>query len=608
MNPPSAELLRLLRRQRAPWWSQLLLAAVIAAAAAWAMATVLPSDGWRYAGLFVTLGALGVWRWSWGGLHYLRAAVYRYWAYPRLRDRALKCPPLRSPTLSREEHPDAGVVVLATTYHELPWITREVIRGVLREFHDLPSHAPRAKLVFVTGCDEDDAAVTREFDAAATDLRAAASRCLDAPAGTAAWPPELVLLRGENGKRQAIAAGLKQIAAAGVHPDAAVVLMDGDSVPEPGVLARVLPLFRLGPRIGAVTTNERAVLDAPLWFTEWIRLRFGQRHLYMCSLALSHKLLCLTGRFSVFRGAVAADPRFIDQIENDGLGHWLFGRYRMFSGDDKSSWYWLAAHGFDMLYAPDAMVTTYETAADRPLTRAVANMRRWSGNMLRNSGRAISLGPRRLGWFPWLCTVDQRLSMWTVLVGPTATLLAVLAGDWQFAACYLIWLLATRTCRVAAAWRHGRRISLWYLPLQLFSEWVGGAVKVWVFFHPVKQTWFNRGNRTLDSSRATTFPRVRRSLATCYCAAAAGLFVLAVGCYTGLLPIAGELRLVFPGAPAPQTAAPALVESPLPTGRPVYWGGPPEDCAAPPAALTSLSQEEAEQSVTFRFDQERGLP
>jgi glycosyltransferase Alg8 len=265
----------------------------------------------------------------------------------------------------------------------------------------------------------------------------------------------------------------------------------------------------------------------------------------MCSVSLSKHLLCLTGRFSIFRANVATNPELIAQIEADYLHNWLFGEYEMFSGDDKSTWYWLSSHGYQTLYVPDAMVTTYESVTENPVQRAIANLKRWSGNMLRNSRRAIALGPAYLGFFPWLCCIDQLVSFWTVLIGPTCLVLGLVYGRWELVASYVLWLLATRTIRVTAAWRHGRRFSLWYVPLQVLSEWTGAVVKVWVVFHPVKQTWLNRGNRTVDATGAISFARIRRSVATLYCIAAVLTFVLVVGAFTQLIPFGREFRLIW---------------------------------------------------------------
>jgi hypothetical protein len=80
--------------------------------------------------------------------------------------------------------------------------------------------------------------------------------------------------------------------------------------------------------------------------------------------------------------------------------------------------------------------------------------------------------------------------------------------------------------------------------MQIFSEWVGAAVKQWVLFHPVKQTWFNRGRRTLDSSRFRSHRLLRHSLATYVYAFCLAAFAFAVGTYIGAIPFLDELPLV----------------------------------------------------------------
>lgn len=491
-----------------------------------------PTTAW------LTIGLIGVWRWGWGATHFTRAVWYRYISYPFLARNARAA--------VAQQGPVSEVVVLATTYCERRAITDLVVKSVLIALLPLPKEC-RSTVVVVTGSEDDDNAVRRAFDAVDySDLSAQRARA----------KPELILLRGDQGKRPAIATGLRYIAKRGVDPDGVTVLMDGDSAPDADAFEKALPLFRLCPQLGAVTTNESANIDGPTWFTEWIKLRFGQRHMYMCSVSLSQHLLCLTGRFSIFRADIATNPGFINQIEADHLQNWLFGEYQMLSGDDKSTWYWLSAHGYRTLYVPDAMVRTFEAVTERSVHRAVANLKRWSGNMLRNSRRAISLGPARLGLFPWLCCIDQLVSFWTVLIGPTCLALGLFRARWDLVASYALWLLATRTVRVASAWRHGKRISLWYVPMQIVSEWVGAMVKVWVVFHPVKQNWLNRGNRTLDSSELLAFARVRRGVATLYCSATVVAFVLAVGTATHLLPFGREFALVW-RAPTQSTSSAA---------------------------------------------------
>jgi glycosyltransferase Alg8 len=271
----------------------------------------------------------------------------------------------------------------------------------------------------------------------------------------------------------------------------------------------------------------------------------------MCSISLSGTLLCLTGRLSAFRASVATDPGFIAQIEHDSIKHWLWGRFEMLSGDDKSTWYWLAASGQRMLYIPDAMATTIEVVEESAVRRAWANILRWSGNSLRHSGRAFLLGPAKLGVFPWWTLLDQRVSMWTILLGPLIGLLAVCAGRYELAAGYLLWVLCSRVGHSAMSWRHGRRFSLAYIPLEILSEWAMAVAKIWILFHPARQNWMNRGARTLDSTRQSTLYPLRRGLALyLLCLTCVGI-VLAIGMKTGLLPSPRETRLFLNKASAP---------------------------------------------------------
>src|SRR3546814_12663699 len=89
-------------------------------------------------------------------------------------------------------------------------------------------------------------------------------------------------------------------------------------------------------------------------------------------------------------------------------------------------------------------------------------MRRWFGNMFRTSGRAIALGPRRMGLFTWWCIVDQRLSIWTTLIGPTVAIVLTLLVRPSFGLVYLLWIMLTRlitSTLLGLAW--GRMNPLW---------------------------------------------------------------------------------------------------------------------------------------------------
>lgn len=533
-------------RGGASWWRQLLLLAALVFVAWFLLRVIGGAQTWaehRWH-VLIALGGLACWRWTWFVVQNLRAIIYRYWSFPRLRREAEEAVASSGPV--------PEVVVLATTYHEKPWITFPVFESIFRELAALQGLRRRSRVIVVTGGLDDDENITRIYNWCCDHL---------SPTDAAQWPPELVLLRGDKGKRPALATGMEEIARGKPSEDGVVVILDGDTLLGPDLLKKVLPLFRLKKHVHAVTTNENGYVKGPAWFAEWTSLRFGLRHRSMCSISLSGKLLCLTGRFSVFRASIATDPTFRKQVEHDVIHHWLWGSFEMLSGDDKSTWYWLAKNGKRMLYVPDAMVTTYEVVSSSSVHRALANVRRWSGNSIRHSWRAIMLGPRRLGWFSWWCLVDQRLTMGTVLFGPMVALLALALGRYELVAGYALWVLCSRVSHASIAWRQGRRVSIYYVPLQIVSDWATALMKLWVVFHPAKQNWFNRGKRTLNTTKGSAFYGLRTGFAHYLYGFSCAALVIGVGLFVGLLPIFRDASLFLNDSPAP---APPERVSPLP--------------------------------------------
>lgn len=545
-------------RGGAPVWRQVLLLAVLIALAVVLVRVAGGARLWAEHRLHVVLalGGIACWRWTWFILQNGRAIVYRYWSFPRLRRAAQAAVATHGPV--------PEVVVLATTYHEKPWITFPVFESIFRELATLEGQSRRARVIVVTGGEDDDEAIQRIYNWCTVEM---------VPAQPAHWPPELVLLRGDKGKRPALATGMQEIARGCPGPDGVVIILDGDTLLGPDLLRKVLPLFRLPEEVHAVTTNENGFVKGPAWFAEWTSLRFGLRHRSMCSISLSGKLLCLTGRFSVFRASIACDPDFRQQVEHDVIHHWLWGSFEMLSGDDKSTWYWLARNRKRMLYVPDAMVTTYEVVTSSSLHRALANVRRWSGNSVRHGWRAIRLGPSVVGGFAWWCLVDQRLTMATVLFGPAFAVLALMLGRHELVASYFLWILVSRLSHAAIAWRQGRRISLYYVPLQIVSDWATALMKWWVLFHPAKQNWFNRGKRTLNTTQGSAFYGLRTGFAHYLYGFACACLILGIGLFVGLLPILRDAALFLREAPAsrshPLTPAVPAVPALPPTRTPV---------------------------------------
>ena len=133
-----------------------------------------------------------------------------------------------------------------------------------------------------------------------------------------------------SGKRGALFLGLKSLVDYDFSPNGIVALMDGDSVVDKQTFKRALGCFMSNDKLGALTTNETPLVAGPAWFSSWLDLRFMQRHMYMCSYALTNRIMCLTGRFSFFRANLILNPDFRNQLVNDMLSDWLWGDFRFF--------------------------------------------------------------------------------------------------------------------------------------------------------------------------------------------------------------------------------------------------------------------------------------
>ncbi len=244
----------------------------------------------------LVLGVIGTWRWLWFGLAVVRSRIYLYLVFARWRRRAN--------TIGIDDLPSVCIVV--ATFKEKPWITDRVFRAIAQEAKSL--HKPITVVVITT---EQEIKDIREI-----------LKSVDPNLSSIHMVP---VLDPGGGKRQALAVGLRAASRLNLPKDTIVALMDGDAVMAPGSLRKCLPFFLMFPKMGALTTDEMPIVIGSYLFSEWLHLRFSQRHLYMCSHALSRKLLCLTGRFSLFRSEAALDSTFADLLEADTLNDWLWG-------------------------------------------------------------------------------------------------------------------------------------------------------------------------------------------------------------------------------------------------------------------------------------------
>jgi glycosyltransferase Alg8 len=466
----------------------------------------------------VILGLVGVWRYLWGAVHLARALIFSRLVFPRWRRAATRLDQAHTAGVAGADPHVPELYCIVTSYRIRVETTALVYRALLAE---LVAYGRPACIV-------------------ASIVELADERFIKQLFAQMRPPPTIRLVfvrRPGTGKRDGLATALRAVGRARPQDGAAVVVMDGDTVVTPGTLGGCLPFLRLMPRVGGITTDEDSVVTDGVLMASWHRLRFAQRHLLMCSLGLSRRLLTLTGRMSVFRAEIATDPSFVKMISDDALEHWRLGRIPLLTGEDKSTWLWLLERGWDMLYVPDVRILTIEHPPTRSFFRSSTQlMLRWFGNMLRASGRAIALGPRHVGVFTWWCLVDQRISMWTPLVGPIVVVMAAVTYAPALLYAYLLWVMATRLVQALSLLAMRDTIGGLWPVLIYYNQVYGALLKTYVLFRLDRQRW-TRQNISLKSPLDRR-SRSLRSLGTVY---VHGLALLAL--VSGLAFLTGALTL-----------------------------------------------------------------
>lgn len=408
------------------------------------------------------IGAVGIWRYSMGAMHFLRGCLFLYGVYPYYRRKVQK--------LGKDTDP-SHVFLMVTSFRIDALTTAMVYRSVIREAIDCGFPTT----VVCSIVELSDELLVKNLWAQ-----------LEPPAHVKL---DFVRIPG-TGKRDGLAYGFRAISRQMPDSDAVVAVIDGDTVLGEGVVRKTVPWFKLFPNVGGLTTNEFCEVRGGYIMSEWHKLRFAQRHLNMCSMALSKRVLTMTGRMSVFRAQVVTNPEFIADVESDHLQHWRLGRFQFLTGDDKSSWYSLMRLGYDTFYVPDAAINTVEHPPEKSFIKASRKlMFRWYGNNLRQNSRALGLGVQRLGLFTSVVLFDQRVSMWTSLLGLAVAIIASLKYSMAFILVYLLWIGLTRLVLTLLLCVSGHRIGPAYPLILYYNQIVGAMVKIYVFFRLDQQSW-----------------------------------------------------------------------------------------------------------------------
>ncbi|WP_309667643.1 glycosyltransferase [Tabrizicola sp.] len=457
----------------------------------------------------IVVGLIGIWRYGWAMVNYLRAVVYQRFAYPRLRARAYA---------AQAAEPVRGhAYFLITSYKIDTDTTRRVYQALFRAAAAAPNGAT---------------IVASVVDTADLRLIQLVHELMDVPMDRV----DLIIdqIPG-TGKRDALARSLRLIGRRAPSRRDILAVVDGDSCVPEDMVAATAPFFT-DPAVGALTTDERVEIAEPGLFADWFALRFTQRQMMMSSMGLSGRVLTLTGRMSVFRADLATQPEFIRLVQHDHIDHWRLGRVEFLTGDDKSTWFWLLQRGYKMIYLPDVSSLSMETQP-RPgfVDSAVTLMIRWFGNMLRTNGRALALRPSQIGLFTWWSILDQKVGIWTTLAGPISVLLAAVFLEPLVVPAYVAWVMATRYlfCWVLATMR-GRGFPITYPFLLYFGQVVGAAVKSFVLFRLDRQRW-TRQSSTWTGGRLPFGARLRAYSSVYVHALALGWLTLGVMLMSGLV-------------------------------------------------------------------------
>lgn len=465
-------------------WAHLLYIVAVAAFAA-----ELPAEAYGMigGGFIGTVGFLAIWRYGWGLLHFIRALIYRKRIFPRMRETA--------DALFAQESPNAYLLV--TTFRIDSAVTTRVYKAAFEAALAAPGKVTVVASIVETG---DQRLVKALFRSLCSNQDKV----------------DLVVVRiAGTGKRDALAYGFRTIARRCPSKDDVVAVIDGDSIIPRDLIQKCAGFFQLDPQIGALTTDEISEVRGSRIFQEWYALRFAQRHTLMSSMGLSERVLTLTGRMAMFRASIVCNPEFIRQVELDYIDHWRLGRFKFLTGDDKSSWFWLLRNDYKMIYIPDVLILTVEDPPTENFVSAAAMlMVRWFGNMLRTNSRALALGPEKIGWFTWWAILDQRMSMWTSLVGFAVAMIATFFVNEYAFLLYALWILTSRYVLTLSLLTSRSRVSVFYPFLLYFNQIFGSLMKVYITFRLDRQKWTRQ--KTTSGARSAKRPLIASSFMSAY--------------------------------------------------------------------------------------------
>jgi len=396
--------------------------------------------------LYVPLGLIGLWRWSFWLVRRIGAASYR---------------PSVKPWPEGEKF--LKVSVVTPVYNEDPDVFDQAVRSWQRNgVHEIVAVIDKSNIKHIMRCQ-------REY--------------VDDPTSATKFR---LIVTPKPGKRAALCDGIE------LASGELIALVDSDTIWDDDVLVKTIPHFQ-DPRIGAATLAQRisnpdtvanVLFDMLLWsrYKEEVPFLLGMGRVFNT----------LSGRTAFYRREALLDPN-TDNMHD--LRHEFFFGARAISGDDKRLSHLVIRQGWETAYVRGPVVYTPGLGSMKAFFK---QRLRWTRNSWRADLRAVAQG-----WV-WahpalaLFMIDRFALPFLMLIGPVVFALSLMDGQYTFAGILLTWWLTSRFVRVFGYFRmHPNRIK--YLPAYTLYSYVNSALKIYALGTLRENSWATRWSQKREA-------------------------------------------------------------------------------------------------------------
>ena len=188
--------------------------------------------------MVVLFAAIGVRRYSWWFINFLRALIFEFVAFPKLRKKANQ--------LSATGWKPPHIYFVIACYKEDRATLEDLLTAMIRECYQIGVPAT----LFLSG-DYDSELIVRDF----------VRLHITPPSHNQRPMFQVVAIRQTlPDKRIALGQCLRSLSRYGVIDDCPVILMDSDAIMSRGVLERCVPFFELNPKLHALQRTSKQFL------------------------------------------------------------------------------------------------------------------------------------------------------------------------------------------------------------------------------------------------------------------------------------------------------------------------------------------------------------